>query len=169
MTTRHSYKASQKIVLTEQQDKKFIAEEEKQRHLADQRNELAIQQAEPFVKILKAQIEGIENPKDEWENTNTIMDFQKNLIEESKRAVERLQHPSSHNLTWVTTNIENIKKLNQAIETSRDILQRTTREIVRKYREELDPFVMPDPIDFITENKREEILKALEQKKEVVI
>ncbi len=169
MTTRHSYKASQKIVLTEQQDKKFIAEDTRQRQLADQRDTLARQQAEPFLKILKASIEGIENPKDEWENSNTIMDFQKQLIEESKKAIDRLAHPTSHNLNWITGNVENIKQLNQAIETSRDILQRTTREIVRKYREELDPFVMPDPIDFITENKREEILKALEQKKEVVI
>lgn len=169
MTTRHSYKASQKIVLTEQQDKKFIAEDTRQRQLADQRDTLARQQAEPFLKILKAQIEGVENPKDEWENSNTIMDFQKQLVEESKKAIDRLAHPTSHNLNWITGNVENIKQLNQAIETSRDILQRTTREIVRKYREELDPFVMPDPIDFITENKREEILKALEQKKEVVI
>lgn len=169
MTTRFSQKAQQKIVLTEQQDNKFIAEELHQRELGDQRNELAKQQAEPFLKILSEQIEGVENPKDDWVNHKTIKDYQQQLVEESKRAIERLNHPTGHNIDWIHGNVKNIQELNTAIDTSRDILQKVSREIISKYRDELEPFTMPDPVDFITENKREEILKKVTEKNSEVV
>lgn len=160
MTTIHSSSLRRKVVLTEQQNVLFSAALQKERAAEIKRNDDAKNLAIPFVKMLNKIIIGVDDPKDNFENQDTIKEMKVEQEELRKRILSRLGQ-STRDLNFAASDLGHLRDYATAIKTSQDIHHKLSRQIEKEFRDEMPRYTEIDPINFVSENKKKELLGSV--------
>lgn len=154
MTTVYSYKVKNRIVLTELQDQKYVSDLEKSKQRSQNQEKLAVELTQPIKEVLEKSIMGDKTDLFETDTINSILRDIEELKDRLKNQVE-----SKGSLDHAENTMKNIIEMQKATKLMNEVMRRSISDVKDYHKSKMEKIVFPDPFDYLSESKQEELLK----------
>ena len=148
MTIHFSPFLHSKIVLTERQNKNYLADVEKYNIARENRETLIKQLSQPMIDLVTKTLQGKENPLDRWENDGTIEGFKQDMIVHKSQIVKRAS--GSHDFKYLVHDVQNLFETEIELKTTNENMHKVIRAIFDDTRSKMETIKIIDPYDYLS-------------------